>query len=104
VDAAAEAAETQAGAAADTNGAGTTTSSLARVGAAAAAAAAAGSAEVDGGDGVSGVVLCVYLPVPYTLPPASYASSTGVDRPWCLDEHFPGRDRFGDPCPNLSRH
>lgn len=96
--AAAAAAETEAGAAAAaTSATAATTTSLSPVGGAAAAAGAPTLLDGDSG------VLCVYLPVPYTLPPVSYASSTTADRPWCLDEHFPGRDRFGDPCPNLSR-
>lgn len=43
----------------------------------------------------------VHVAVPYSLPLLRYRSDS--DRPWCLDEHFNGLDRFGDRCPNLAR-
>ena len=34
----------------------------------------------------------VILPIPYTLPPASYTSQ---DRPWCVDIDHSGMDSLG---------
>jgi hypothetical protein len=42
-------------------------------------------------------VQVVWVPLPYSLPPVSYAPD-GSDRPWVIDERFPGLDTLGRRC------